>query len=207
MIHKNVGSPKLHNFRWGVAHHCKRSDTLDNDTICKRTWENKSLEWVHSLKLTWHLKMMVSNRNLRDSRGLFSGATLVSGSVHLSIDFGKSIPEIPTSIHVLSPFPVSSFAVNKSILVRVFRVFPGRCPDRNFQPRRRKFQRNSYQKSKQRYCSLDWHGFLGEQKMSPKHWKMNVFVLKKREHVRRKLYRFPTVSFQGIYMLVFNEVI
>ena len=71
MIHKNVGSPKLHNFRWGVAHHCKRSDTLDNDTICKRTWENKSLEWVHSLKLTRHLKMVVSNRNLLFQRSIF----------------------------------------------------------------------------------------------------------------------------------------
>ena len=36
---------------------------------------------IHSRKLTWNLKMMVSNRNLQTSRYLFSGAMLVSGSV------------------------------------------------------------------------------------------------------------------------------
>ena len=36
---------------------------------------------VHSLKLTYHLKMMVSNRNLLFQE-LFSGAMLVSGRVH-----------------------------------------------------------------------------------------------------------------------------
>ena len=40
----------------------------------------KNRHEIHSLKLTWPVKMMVSNRNLL-FQGLFSGDMLVSGNV------------------------------------------------------------------------------------------------------------------------------
>ena len=65
---------------------------LDGDGSCLGTM----FGGLHSLKLTWPLKMMVSNRNLL-FQGLFSGDMLVSGNVHIYIyiflgGFGRIAP-------------------------------------------------------------------------------------------------------------------
>ena len=54
------------------------------DLFCQSKVQLKKLKDVHSLKLTvtLPLDMMVSNRNLLDSRDLFSGAMLVSGRAY-----------------------------------------------------------------------------------------------------------------------------
>ena len=60
---------------------------LDGDGSCLGTM----FGGLHSLKLTWPLKMMVSNRNLL-FQGLFSDM-LVSGNVHIFLGrFGRIGP-------------------------------------------------------------------------------------------------------------------
>ncbi len=57
---------------------------LEDDVPAFQRWEEVREPWMlHSLKLTWPLKMVVSNKNLLFQRSIFRGELLVLGMLSL----------------------------------------------------------------------------------------------------------------------------